>query len=430
MSRQYSRNLEWARCGGPISVLAIAALLAGCGSEQVEPAAVEVAPALVVSALAAPIAEEAAEPYLGAGAEAGHIWMSWLAPEGDDHVLNVSRFDGERWSSPSRVAQSDQFFVNWADFPSVVALDDGSLVSHWLQMAGEGTYTYDVMLARSGDGGGSWSEPVVLHNDGVEAEHGFLSFEPMPGARVAAVWLDGRMMGEAGHHGHGDGSMTLRSAWIGADGEITGRSEIDARVCECCQTGLTSYGDSLVAVYRDRSDDEIRDIGMAIWRDGQWGEPRLIHEDGWRISGCPVNGPAIDSDANGLAVAWFTGANDREKVLVAFSSSPDDGFDPPVRVDLGAPVGRVDVAMLGRDLALVTWIERTGAQSAGVMARTVTRTGELGEPVEVGSTSAARASGFPRIVQSGDRVYAAWTEPSEEGSAVRFAMIERAEESS
>ena len=36
--------------------------------------------------------------------------------------------------------------------------------------------------------------------------------------------------------------------------------EIDARVCDCCQTDAAMTSEGAVLIYRDRSDDEIRDL--------------------------------------------------------------------------------------------------------------------------------------------------------------------------
>ena len=45
------------------------------------------------------------------------------------------------------------WFVNWADVPSVVRLANGTLAGHWLQKSGADTYAYDVRLAYSHDDG-------------------------------------------------------------------------------------------------------------------------------------------------------------------------------------------------------------------------------------------------------------------------------------
>ena len=45
--------------------------------------------------------------------------------------------------------------------------------------------------------------------------------------------------------------------------------------------------------------------------------------------------------------------------------------------------------------------------------RRVARSGELGTPVTISRTKAARASGFPRIVRRGTTLLAAWTVPGD-----------------
>ena len=49
-------------------------------------------------------------------------------------------------------AQGANWFVNWADYPSVVAIDEKFWVAHWLaKQSGGKTYDYDVALAISND---------------------------------------------------------------------------------------------------------------------------------------------------------------------------------------------------------------------------------------------------------------------------------------
>jgi len=48
-----------------------------------------------------------------------------------------------------------------------------------------------------------------------------------------------------------------------------------------------------------------------------------------------------------------------------------------------------------------------------VRVRRVARSGEMGAPMTISRTKAARASGFPRIVRRGDALLAAWTVPGD-----------------
>ena len=188
-----------------------------------------------------------------------------------------------------------------------------------------------MQLARSADGGTTWTRLGKLHSDDTATEHGFVSVVPAA-AGFEAVWLDGRAMASGG-------TMSLRAAHVG---ERPGESTVlDPDVCTCCQTDAVRTDRGLVAVYRDHDEGEIRDISIVRHTDDGWSEPRPVHDDGWRIPGCPVNGPAVAHGDGHLAVAWFTAAQDRPRVLLAFSHDGGASFDAPIQIDGDRPVGRV-----------------------------------------------------------------------------------------
>lgn len=368
--------------------------------------------------------------------------LSWVERLSENnHALKFSTFEGEGWSQPRTVAQGADWFVNWADFPSMAALPDGSLIAHWLVKSGPGTYAYNVNVARSSDGGLTWSSPVVPHRDATQTEHGFVSLLPWTEGRGAVVWLDGRKFqsgaqSQAGgarvvvaHAGMGSGDageeMTLRFAAIAADGSLSEEAELDDRVCDCCQTAAAFTSEGAVVVYRDRSAEEVRDISIIRYRDGRWTQPRTLHEDGWQISGCPVNGPAVAAEAGRVAVAWFTQAQeDRPRVQVIFSEDAGETFGPPVEVAGDDTLGRVEVVLLADGSALVGWMEIAGRRAA-IKARRVRADGTSGEPFTVAETGAERASGFPRMARVGQDVVIAWTDAADKDAAthVRTALI-------
>jgi hypothetical protein len=215
--------------------------------------------------------------------------------------------------------------------------------------------------------------------------------------------------------------MTLRHATFSQAGMAGPDVLVDDRVCDCCQTDIAVTSDGPVLVYRDRSEDEVRDISVSRLIGGEWTAPSPVHEDGWVIPGCPVNGPSAAARGRDLAVAWFTAAQDTARVRVAFSSDAGETFAAPVRIDDGDPVGRADVLMLESGQALVTWLERTDG-GAEVRVRLVAPDGETGPSRTVASSSAERASGFPRMARAGDRIVFAWTEPGK-AALVRVAEM-------
>jgi hypothetical protein len=352
-------------------------------------------------------------PHLAVAADETVV-MSWLQPVGDRrHELQYAALQGSAWTGARSVAAGDDWFVNWADFPSVAPGPDGLLAAHWLQQRPGHAYSYDVRLAVSADAGQTWTEPMSPHDDGTPTEHGFATLLPV-GPSVLAIWLDGRRTEGGEGHDHGAaGAMTLRSLTIdrGGLGADAG-AEIDGRVCDCCQTDAALTDEGPIVVYRDRSGAEIRDIGVVRLTAAGWTAPQLVHADGWHMTGCPVNGPAIDARGHEVAVAWFT-APDQPRVRLAFSSDSGRTFSAPVEVAAGAVAGRVDVVLLDEGRAVVSWLADAPGGTAFV-AQPFARDGTVaGPPVLITRSSIERASGFPQMVRSGDRLIFAWTQVGE-----------------
>src|SRR5690606_3962268 len=148
-------------------------------------------------------------PHLAAGPD-GTLVMSWVEPDGDGHRLSYSSLGPDGWNAPRSAARGSGWFVNWADVPSVVPVSGPLWAAHWLEQQPAGGYAYDVAFSVSTDGGNTWSEGVVPHDDGTPTEHGFVTLFPQDDG-VGLLWLDGRNMAQ---HSSGDAmhGMTLRSA--------------------------------------------------------------------------------------------------------------------------------------------------------------------------------------------------------------------------
>jgi len=373
-----------------------------------------------LNAVVGPAGPGSRYPHL-AGPADGPVVLSWLQPvSGDGEALRQAKWVGDAWGPATTVASGRDWFVNWADFPSVVPISATTWAAHWLQQTPGNVYAYDVRVAVSPDAGRSWSPPISPHDDGTPTEHGFVTLFGFGGATYA-VWLDGRRT--AGEHDHAAGSagaMTLRSAVIGADGRRVGSDgERDGRVCDCCQTDVAITEEGPVVVYRDRSEREVRDIAVARLEDGRWSPPVHVHADGWVIDACPVNGPAVAALGRAVAVAWFT-APDRPRVRVAFSADAGRTFAPPVEVATGGVAGRVDVVLLEDGRAVVSWLEPS-ADGAVIRARPFTRDGAAGPAVVVADSTVQRSSGFPQMVRAGDGLLFAWTDPGDP-STIRTAF--------
>lgn len=376
--------------------------------------------ALVSSALAAgattsadpPAAPDAFAPFLAASR--GGVLASWIeapASAGAPHAIRFARFDGARWSAPVTVVESSALFANWADTPGLVESGDGTLVAWWLEKLAAGTYAYGIRLARSTDGGATWMPHGWLQDDRSESEHGFVSaLAEGGGARL--FWLDGRQT-------PGGGMMSLRTATVGES--VAPSTLVDGGVCDCCATAATLAPAGPAVVYRDRTGDEIRDIRLARLAAAGPVES-AVAADGWKIAGCPVNGPAVVAAGARLTVAWFSAAADRARVAVAVSSDGGASFSAPVVVDESSPLGRVALAPLAGGAALA-WYGRAG-ESAELRLARIGEDGSFAPPLAVATTGGGRRSGVPRLAALGDgRLLTLWTEAAEGPTRLRGAVV-------
>jgi hypothetical protein len=346
------------------------------------------------------------------------VVLSWVERTGSAASLKFSELETSGWTTPRTVASGGDWFVNWADVPSVFRLRDGSLAAHWLQKSGTGTYAYDVRLSHSRDNGRTWAPSFLPHHDGTQTEHGFASLFDAPGGGLSLVWLDGRAM-TGGHGEHGGGDMGLRYAAFDRAWTQTADVALDARVCECCPTSVAMTADGPLVAYRDRSPGEVRDIYVTRLENGRWTEPRAVHNDDWRVPACPVNGPAVSARGRDVAVAWFTAKNDEPKAFVAFSSDSGRTFGSPVRLDDVATLGRVDVELLPDGSAAAAYVEFAN-QRAGFRVRRVERNGTKSAPITIAGMTGNRTSGLPRMALHGDQLVFAWVD-REAGSQVKTA---------
>jgi hypothetical protein len=355
-----------------------------------------------------------------------NVYLSWVT---QDPAKNMATLffaqldeDGQHWQTPIQVARGNNWFNNWADFPSVV-IKDNHITGHFLQKSASGNYDYDVKLTMSADSGKTWLAPFTAHNDGVEAEHGFVSMMPQAKGNTFVSWLDGRnskSTASSDEHGHA-GSMTLRAGIFKSTGLAVNRWQLDQRVCDCCQTSAALTSNGPVVVYRNRSTHEVRDIFITRLVDDIWTDPVPVHIDGWEIAGCPVNGPVVMAKNQDVAVAWFTGKDQRHQVKLAISNDSGATFSSPIIIAKEQALGRVGMTLLPNKDIVVSWVKSEQENTELVLSRYSSK-GVLLSNTPVTTINKSRRSGFPVITSVENRVFVSWTH-IEQGQKVELASV-------
>ena len=367
-------------------------------------------PGPVIAGLPDVAGPDAAQPHLALDAR-GNVLMSWLRQLESGYALEFALLEDGAWSTPQRIATGTDWFINWADFPSVVPLDENRWLAHWLVRLPD-SYAYNVVTARSEDSGQSFSTPAVLNEDGTETEHGFVTLFPWEGG-AGAVWLDGRRLHEWTFEKELAAEIPLGVSLYyqrtDAAGSETERAEIDELVCDCCQPDVAVTAQGPVLVYRDRTPDEIRDIVARRYVDGAWSPPVAVGRDDWEIDGCPVNGPTLAARGEHVAVAWFTAPGNEPAVRFARSSDAGASFAEAVTLDTTGSFGQTDVVLYEDLSAVVSWWRRHEDGGLALTLRRIEADGALGPLHTVAHASVTQPLDVPQMIASEDGLVLVWT---------------------
>jgi len=395
----------------------LASVLISCKSEiKKSPSIISETEENIIEVLVSPVSGNSSLPRLISSGD--KLFMSWVEKTDTLVTLKYAFFKDNTWNEPEEIISGTDWFVNWADYPAI-AENNGNILTSLLQKSASGTYTYDVKLNLFSKEKGSWKNNFILNLDDTQSEHGFVSMLPYKDDSFFVTWLDGRNTVNVDRKKN---QMTLRGAVVTSEGAIIQDTQLDERVCDCCQTSATMTPNGPVVVYRNRSQEEIRDIDIVRWENGSWTAPITIVADDWYLPGCPVNGPAIDAFGENLAVAWYTAADDNSRVIISFSEDSGKTFGLPFRLDHGDALGRVDLAMLDSESAVVSWLEPSGEDTLIQLIK-IQSNGTKTEPITISKTSAERSSGFPQLEILGDRIYIAWTSLEDDNPAIKVVSV-------
>jgi len=385
-------------------------------------------------------AASAAQPDL-ANTSRGDWLLSWVEKHDDGlHALRFSRFEfaaaepagvAGRWQTPITIASGRDWFVNWADTPHLLALDDGTLWAHWLRRNGKGIHDYGIALVRSDDDGRTWSAPIRVEPDGAKNDYGFVSMWQHARGELGLAWLDSRqkpVAHDAAHgHDHAGAPMMLRAAVFDSRGKRGLEWPLDASTCDCCTTSSALTARGPVLVYRGRSAGEIRDTRLVRFDGKHWSQPVSVHDDGWHFAGCPVNGPAVAARGNEVWVAWYTEADGKPSLRLGRSRDTGDTFTAPIAIAEGdGMLGRAAVA-IDKDVVWLAWLAERDVDSQGQhlwLARIDARSGAITSKQRIADISArGRASGLPRMQVRDGVAGLVWTDVVDGKSILRGIIV-------
>ncbi len=393
------RRARIGRCRGTAALALAAGLLAAClpvaHDERRHTMEHAWRQALARPALAASAAFDGRGRLWRATVEAGHVLVSYS----DDL--------GRRFGAPLRVnGTPEHIAADGESRPKVAVAPDGTV---YVSYTAHGTRPFSghIRLARSTDGGRTFSVPLTVNDDRAEISHRFEAIGVDGLGRVHVVWIDKRDQAAAAARGAAYAGAAVyhtvsedRGATFGPNRKLADHS------CECCRLALDLDADGTpVALWRHVFEGKVRD--HALQRLDGASPLRRVARDGWEVEACPHHGPALAVGADGVYhAAWFSGAPGRTGLLYARSTDRGANFSAPLAFgNPDAQAGHPAVLARGREVHLA-WKEFDG-QAAVVRAMRSTDRGASFTPPRTVARSAG-PSDHPLLIGRGDAVYLSW----------------------
>jgi hypothetical protein len=328
----------------------------------------------------------------------GAAVFSWIEPsQGDAFALRYAVRRGGSWTPAVTIAAKRHFFHHPAEMPEVLALAGGHWLAHWVESPGGDSDAEYIYVSSSTDGT-RWTTPLEAHHDHSPVQHGLASMIANPDGGASIFWLEA-LKGE-------DNPVALKRTLVDASGKEIREEQIQPDVCGCCPTAVARTSKGLLLAFRAHSNENVRDIAVTRLENGKWSAPKIVNEDGWEIEACPTNAAAVSAKGDHVAVAWFTGAQDKPRELIAFSNDAGSSFTKPVLLSNGHAFGYTAMALDEDGTVVVSWLEQD-PEGAKVLVRRVTSAGLAGPVLEV-AKGGKMALGYPKLFHSGSETFIAW----------------------
>ena len=368
-----------------------------------------------------------------AGRTVAAVWTA--TKDGATNVyLAMSNDAGATFSEPRRVNDQDgDASANNEQPPRVTLSGSGAprTVTVVWSKRNEGpqrTRRDVVRMARSTDGGRTFSPARFTHDSTLSGARGWESLAVGTDGQVHAVWLDGRdaekKMAEAAHSGaahKGQPPQDIYHSTIAPDGRVI-ESVIATGVCFCCKTAVAIDGRGAVyAAWRHIFPGSMRDIAFAKSTDGgrHFGPLVRVSEDKWELNGCPEDGPTLAVDRSGVIhIAWATVVNDGEPQKALFYATSRDGrtFSPRARIPVSGITtpGHPQLTLTSDGGAAIVWDEVV----EGLRRVSFTRISRAGVARPPQVLSADESALNPVIVRSDAGLLVAWTSRSASAKSI------------
>lgn len=265
---------------------------------------------------------------------------------GVGNTIQVARSDdgGKSFSAPIVVSSQGKLSLGMHRGPRVAITAQAIVVSAVVGEKGRGA-DGDLVAWRSTDGGKSWSAPIKVNDVSGAAREGLHSMAAGDNT-LFATWLDLR---EKGTRLYGSVSHDGGATW--SNNMLVYQSP-SGTICQCCHPTATVSADGKISVMFRNERDGARDLYVVTSADQgrTFGAAEKLGRGTWMINACPMDGGGLLTTKTGKVVSVWR----REKTVYSSGVGTDEVVVGP---------GKDPALAEGQKGIVFAWTSPTGLQA-------------------------------------------------------------------
>lgn len=245
----------------------------------------------------------------------GDVLFSWTEKDQAGMVgfcFSVSKDLGKTFSNKKIIYSGTGIGNSRLMRAKLLVKKDGSLVAVFSNRgnANNGKRTLDIVYCTSKDQGNTWTAPQSVDSDPTTGNvKGFFDAVVLPNDEIAVAYLKD----VAGSTKHEERDLRLV---LTKNGVFQPEKVIDPVVCDCCNISLLIDAKGALNIYYRDNNDEIRDMATMTSTDNglTFSKSQILHNDQWKINGCPHSGAISTVFGQSALITWFSGAESEKGI--------------------------------------------------------------------------------------------------------------------
>lgn len=344
-----------------------------------------------------------------------HQGRLWRASVTDGFILVDKSLDhGKHFSDKVKVNQQPQNIAAKGEArPKIAIGPQGNIYLTWTQGLKK-RFTGYVWFARSTNGGQSFEQPIVVHQDRAAITHRFDALSVSSNGKITVAWVDKRDL-VAAKKAHQPYTGAAIYYAVSTDDGATFKPErkLADSSCECCRIATTVKPDgTTVAFWRHVFEGSQRDHMIAeIPKPGE--APMLTRATfgRWQLDGCPHHGGAIASGGDGPSwwgyhIAYFDGKDKKPGLYYTRIDGKAWATVPAKQFGDNAKQARHPVLMNKGKQVWLAWLETTPDRMQTVMIKHSTDEGKNWSAETLILQEKGKID-YPQLLKDKDTVYLA-----------------------